>query len=399
MTAYSMWERQRVETYLIFGVLGEDPETQKHGAVCIMMTFDLKVGMPEKSENKNSSKNEGLKIPFSSTGWNKEETKIWNQFLGRNLQHRMRYKERTLAAPVRWSASHFCMQDERIYHVIRAVIVAMMPSNIRSCLRTLTGSYLECIYQLQQFGIPIKDIPGPSAKGILVKTKTLARFIKCRATIDDFRKDADPDTFAFTCPGTDCPGSNCVVFGDRMTYSYQANVTFRDYLRSKEQLLSMPEEQQAPPQPQAPTFLFGTKSKQKLDAKFLDEIIDELCGMSIETTREESKLEEEVQEGRFRFATYDKDAGWYRYIDPLRDDEDRKELRKRISQTMRDDRKRMLKSSNPEQQALPLQQEVSKMGVDATVGFGKKSNPCAPCLDQEKLDAKRFKSNHCWSGN
>ena len=112
-----------------------------------------------------------MKIPFHAADWTKEEKKIWNQFLGRNIQHRMRYNERTLAAPVRWSATHFCMPDERIYHVIRAVIVAMMPSAIRACLRTPMGSYLECIYQLQQVGVPVKDIPGPSAKGILVKTK------------------------------------------------------------------------------------------------------------------------------------------------------------------------------------------------------------------------------------
>ncbi len=387
MSAYPMWVRQRVETFLIFGILGEDKETQLHGAVGIMFMYDLKEGK-NKTEIKIDANN------HHDTNWTKEEYKIWDQFLGKNLQHRMQYHKRYEATPIRWSAFHFCMPKGRIYQVIRAMVMAIMPSVVRNVTRTHTVSYLECLYQLQQFGVPINDIPGPSAKGIICKTKTLARLLKCRASMDTFRSatrsatiDGDTDTtntdpITVACPGTDCPDSNCVVFGDRMTYDYPANVAFRDYLRSKEQNRERCDQQ----------------LQVRLDTPFLDEIIDEFCGLSIDTSIHTSiDNETKSQERGFRFSTYDRQEGWFRYIDPSRNEDDRIELRKRISQTMRDDRKRTLKINHQQSQqrqqslqSLQLQSPpaaVGFFGIDACMNWRSNEN---------KSDAKRFKSEHFW---
>lgn len=390
MSAYPMWVRQRVETYLIFGILGEDKETQMHGAIGIMFMHDLKEG---KNKTEIDASNHGAE--HENKNWTKEEHKIWEQFLGKNLQHRMQYHKRYEATPIRWSAFHFCMPEERIYRVIRAMVMAMMPSVVRNVTRTHAVSYLECLYQLKQFGVPINDIPCPSAKGIICKTKALARLLKCRASMDTFRStttDSDIDTtntdpIAIACPGTDCPESNCVVFGDRMTYDYPANVAFRDYLRSKEQNRLKSDEQLQSIQP--------SKATPRLDTPFLDEIIDELCGLSIDN-------EAKSQEQGFRFSTYDRQEGWFRYIDPSRHEDDRKELRKRISQTMRDDRKRTLKISHQQslQQLQQLQslQQQQLLSQPAEVGFfGIESDACMNWKGNEnKSDAKRFKSENFW---
>lgn len=120
-----------------------------------------------------------------------------------------------------------------------------------------------------------------------------------------------------SCPGTDCPELDCIVFGDRVTYKHPPNVKFRDYLRGKrhrQEELKEQERQQ-----------HGKEKRRKeriFSAEFLDDIIDEAFEVL-----------------GFKFATYDKDAGWYTYI-KLNTSENRQELRKKISQLMRDERKR-----------------------------------------------------------
>lgn len=437
---YSEMQQQKVETYILFRVLAEDAETQMHGAIALAIMFDLKQVSGGGSNSESDTSDDG--------SWTEDENKLYKRVLKRTVEFRLR-QDRTKALPMRWSSIHFIMPNERIYQVLTTAFISLTPERYRKIARTHMGSYLECIYQLKQFGIPVDDIPGPSAKGVVIKTKSLARFVKCRMSIDSFwmeqwygkKKDtamSESDATASAsrptlvkegevlCPGTDCPESNCVVFGDRMTYTYPANVAFRDYLRNKEQsesLLNTSTTMQS-----TSTLLSGGNSKAsslRLNAQFLDQIIDELCHTS--TSADSSSLSylniilrEQIQKKGFRFATYDKKGGWYRHIDPIQSKEDRNELRKRISQTIRDDRKRTLRNSKMtkmkarNQQAYPLQSRqlpthfslnnngrnvvipIGVMGVDPELHFGD-VNPFSTCVGRNGCNAKRFKTDHCWA--
>ncbi len=470
---HSRLQRQKVETYLLFGVIAEDLETQRHGAVAIAVLFDLKgevtnigSGVDTSSFESDTSNEEANSV---NSNFTEDENMMFKRFINQNMEFRLR-QDRSKAIPMRWSSVHFLMPKGRIYHVLKAMIMALVPYRYRTLSRTHIGSYLECMYQLKQFGIPIDGIPGPSAKGVVTKTKSLARFVKCRISIDSFRKEqcmdatatasstttAISERIAAACPGTDCPESNCVVFGDRMTYTFPANIAFRDYLRSKEKSESLSN----PPAPnhvtaamQSPSaFLFGNNSKAslRLNTQFLDRIIDELCHNSTATnfsSYSNTIFQEQMENKGFRFATYDKDAGWYRYIDPIQNTADRIELRKRISQTIRDDRKRTLKNSkktnSPQLQSYASQSHASQsyaaqslaaqslaaqslaaqslaqqprqlptyislpthvnntvlpgvMGIDPSVHFGPSTpNPFSACIGKDS--SKRFKTDHCWA--
>ena len=479
VAGYSRLDRQKVETYLLFGVLAEDPETQIHGAVALGVLFELSnigSGIDTSNSESDTSNDEAKSVDSNFT---EDENNMFKRYIKQNVDFRLR-QDRTKAIPMRWSSFHLLMPEGRIYHVLKAMTMALIPNKTRSLSRTHIGSYLECMYQLKQFGIPVDDIPGLSAKGVVTKTKLLARFVKCRISIDSFRKEqcmdatatasstttAISERIAAACPGTDCPESNCVVFGDRMTYTYPANVAFRDYLRSKEQSESLPN----PPTPNHLTaamrspsaFLFGNNSKAslRLNVQFLDQIIDELCRNSTGanfSSYSDTVFQQQIQNKGFRFATYDKDSGWYRYMDPIQNKTDRSELRKRISQTIRDDRKRTLKNSkttkSPQLQSHASQSYASQsyasqsyasqsyasqsyasqsyasqspaqqprqlptyydslptnfnntvlpgvMGIDPSVHFGPTTStpiPFSTCIGKD--NAKRFKTDHCWAAS
>jgi hypothetical protein len=309
-------ERTRVEAYLSFAAISDDETTQINGATSVVF-FNL----TEKSVIK----------------YDKTEQRI--------------IRKMTNCVPVRWTAMHFCMPNEPVYNFFKTVVHALIRPEMRASTRFHTGSQMECNYALCQFGIPVDDIPK-SVTGT-IKSKSIQKFIKARVAIEEYRSErcrllgvryvtkAMEDAlvaasesflppsqevleqlkclngFPPSCPGTDCPELDCIVFGDRVTYKHPPNVKFRDYLRGKRHRQEELKEQER--------RQHGKEKRRKeriFSAEFLDEIVDEASTIL-----------------RCKFATYDKDAGWYAYIKP-NTPENRQELRKKISQLMRDERKR-----------------------------------------------------------
>jgi len=309
-------ERTRVEAYLSFAAISDDETTQINGATSLVF-FSLN----EKSVIK----------------YDKCEQRI--------------IRKMTNCVPVRYTAMHFCMPNEPVYNFFKTIVHALIRPEMRASTRFHTGSHMECNYALCQFGIPVDDIPK-SVTGT-IKSKSIQKFIKARMAMEDYRRErcrllgvryvtkAMEDAlvtaaesypphsqetldqlkflkgFPPSCPGTDCPELDCIVFGDRVTYKHPPNVKFREYLRGKRHRQEQLKEQERQQH--------GKEKRRKeriFSAEFLDEIIDEASEIL-----------------GCKFATYDKDAGWYAYIKP-NTPENRQELRKKISQLMRDERKR-----------------------------------------------------------
>lgn len=464
---YPVCQRTRAEAYLLFGLLAEDTETQLHGAVAIFLFGTSNLPKERQKQAMDTEGNTTVLRNFFTTepdatrDWDENEMRIFRKLSQVKVTERLDYhKERAKASPVRLSAFHACSPNGRIYHFFKALVTSFLTAEYRLLMRFHNGSHIECCYKLQQFGIPVHDIPGPSSKGVVAKTKSLSRILNGRAALDSVQKEhydkyyqrkaetagapAATLAFEFVSPGTDCPESNCVVFGDRITYKYPANVAFREYLRNKEESHSRVVGRSGA----LPTSAFvdavepfsglasaaastnssnNNKALMRLNTQVLDQIINELCVPRPRNTidpvqaganKNDLQLSQPTTQSQtgFRFATYDKKAGWYRYIDPTRSEADRIELRKRISQAMRDDRKRTMKSRGPAATNLsPLPQQIvlpmtahdklvpgflgvndaNAAGVDVgdTFCFDESSrcHPLSSCLDNNELHAKRLK--------
>jgi hypothetical protein len=452
LTSYPLFERCKVELYLIWGVMAEDEESQRHGIIALVL-FDLKGGgsafPDEESANTTKTKN-------SRNSWDGTEKRVFHRLSRQKYKVRTHLTERAAATPVRNASIHLCMPGNRIYTFLGAIFRGIIPSAYRSIVKISTGSHLEVGYELQRFGIPVDDLPSASSKGIVIRTKSLARFLKARANIDSFRKehaqkhgveyhwpscttvgssqnkainnDDKPSTdgraaeaSAFHpefCPGTDCPESNCVVFGDRLTYKYATNIAFRDYLRAKEKCLFRSDA--------------SSDVSLRLSSQVLDQLIRELCAINdVDSSSGATTTIHGVPKNGFRFATYDKITEWYRYIDPIHNTKDRLELRKKISQAMRDERKRTKSRTKrshqqaasaaaaqpppPKSTAIIQQQEdleplsfrnmtlkdttnegmpSSMDWINASTVFGIENYPY-----DDEFFAKRFKRDHsCWKG-
>jgi len=180
-------------------------------------------------------------------------------------------------------------------------------------------------------GINANDIPL-SYTGT-IKTKNIIAFTKTRTSIDTYRKlhckqqqqpqQPQPQQQQFPGtndrssmkeetvtayvleepPGVECPELNAIVFGLKLANVYPGNVAFRQFVRIKLATYD-------PTQNNS-----DNKGSRSL---FLDGIVEEL------TTIRKSK-----------FYLYDKDNCWYRHI------VNSAELRKRIAQFVRDEKKRM----------------------------------------------------------
>lgn len=314
MYSVSIMERARVDAYLAFAANADDEITQIYGA-----TYIVFLALNEKSVVK----------------YDPREYHIIIRCLNCN--------------PFRMTALHFCMPSQPMYNFFKTMATAMIRPEMRVSTRFHFGSHLECNYALCQFGIPVDDIPKSITGNI--KSKSVEKFIKARMAIEEYRRKrcqllgvryvtkAMEDAlvaaasshipsshdillerlngFPPSCPGTDCPGLDCIVFGDRVTYKHPPNVRFRDFLRGKRHHQEQLKEQERQQN--------GKVKRQKeriFSAEFLDDIIQETCDVL-----------------GFRFASYEKEAGWYAYIEPVTT-ENRQELRKKISQLMRDERKR-----------------------------------------------------------
>jgi len=434
---YPLNVRHKVEVYMNFQVLAEDEETQIHGAVGVVL---LCLEGDHSKIDSGQSMDDGEKMVYR---------RMWSN--RGNIGGRDYLAKRREAAPFRHSAFHICMPNARIYHFLKTIVLGVLPSVLRPLIRIHNGSHLELCYKLCQFGMLAMELPSSSAKATAIYNKSLAKFLRARTAIDSFRSN-HPAKYEYYrcssqqsrvkhenetetagelpqpkalptedfCLGTDCPESNCVVFGDRNTYKSTANEDFREFLRTKEESLCS---LGAAPQATtafAPAAATTTTGKIKLKVEVLDQIIDELCMAPLDTadsaagTDDSSSIPSSTygQHKVFKFAVYDKQVGWYRYIDHINSKTDRIELRKRISQTIRDDRKRTAKVNNT-----IYRQETSRgrrrdgglfsldEGMLPPINFDQEiwgdinmptsSNCGALSFCTRQFDAKRPKTNHC----
>jgi len=265
---YTFQVRAKVVTYLCFGVLAEDLTTQRNGVV--------------------------------SLGFFSYEN---NDLL---TLERDRFLEFFEAVPLRWSGFHLCIPNNPAYTLVKGLLLAVIPKEMRRITRVHQGTNLDCDYSLRCFGVPTDDIPRTCTGKI--KTKHLAKWIKVRTSIDDHRRmKARNDYNAYYAtpaservfPGIECPGVNCVLFRlAGLGSKHPGNVEFRTYLEEQEE-----------------------KKKQ---LKTLQEIDDHLHQI----------IEETVNNG-FRFLVFDENKFWYNEIN------DYETLRKHVFQAQRDVMKRM----------------------------------------------------------
>ena len=473
-------DRFRVETYLVFGAIAEDEETQLNGATCITI-FHPNGGPNSNDENqksaKLSSRGVGEKLEqqqehrrhdrhqrqttnffVDGSGWDETEKRTFAKLFRRTIQGTIQgvklTAEHSEASPVRWSSIHLCVPDNRVFRFYKGVLLGMIPSKYRSMTKIHFGSQLECMYELSQFGIPAEDL-GMN----IMRSKSLGKFLKARASVEGFRWDfyskhgvkyyqttsklprehhknyqqqnvhsneittaeetqtlssssavaaaplSPPASEAsklshepnfgrsmnFFCPVTDCPVSNCVVFGDRLTYKYPANIAFREYLREFLRTKIVAEDDGNS----------TTNASLRLNAKILDQIIDETCAISHRSTPTASSANWVgaadghylLPSKRFEFALYDKTAGWYRYVLPFQNESDRVELRKRISQTVRDDRKKRTMMNNNNR---ANHDRISSANAASTISSTFQNGSA---IDRQVFYAKRLKTNHdqCWN--
>ena len=366
-------ERQRASIYLT-SVMAEDKETQIHGGIIINIC-----NLGEEVNNFIDGK-----VP---------EFNDWEQRLlinrGSGLLARKIFLERAEASPIRWSSIHICMPEKRINHLFRSALLFLLPNHFRQRTCLHIGSHMEYCYDLCQFGIPAGDIQNNFGNDLTVKSNSVARFLKGRQSVESFRtkycakhgfdyylqtskqksaKDNTrnessaegtavyemprPRTFISEdiCPGTECPESNTVIFGDRVTYKCRANVEFREYLWTKEKFF-FPSDAEI-----TATEASISNSLVRLNAKVMDNIINEVyANPPGTTTNDDAAFGNDsncsyTRSKRFKFAIYERHHGWYRYMDPINSESDRIELRKKISQTVRDERKRIMLGGNVNEQ-------------------------------------------------
>jgi len=426
--SFSFRERLRCQVYWRYSVLGEDETAQINGAVNISMMYKKKPvdttdgSSPTTTEQipfqfvEDESSNDNNKAAHHSGRQEQEQSQTSPSF----RQETEWIKEITAASPMRYIALHWCMPDEKIYHFFKAVFLSMQPQEMNACTRVHAGSQLECNYSLCPFGIPIEDIPATSTGNI--KNTSLIKLINARTSIDDYRKKRaqclnvhyvskemeehlPPEKVSLlntlnipiTCPGTDCPEASCFIFGDKSRGKHAANVVFRDYLKIKLQQHEQVNDQSGP----------LCSGKKELDRAFLDDIIDEVSsGSSHSSTTNTTNARMVTRFSSFssnlKFTKLNKKCGWFEYLDPSND---RIELRKLISQLMRDERKRSLKkafksSSSSSQSVLPVRVRsgrvppTTKRGSNNNNNNNSSSSMLITNASNMGLDAKRFKRNN-----
>lgn len=226
---FNIREKYRVNIYLV-DVLSDDEQTQKMGAVSLnapRVRYDLGVN------------------PFSFEGMTLRVGK--QELLGGECTEAQFFRKINEAVPIRFSALHYFAPQTLIYNIGRAIILSLLGKDHRKIVRFHAGSLLECNYSLRSFGIPHEDIT--ITEGNNIKTKNVQKFINARRSIESFREkqrerkirsqqsdvliplEATPEE---ECPGIECPGVNCIVFGDKAMNFLPGNIEFREILQVME---------------------------------------------------------------------------------------------------------------------------------------------------------------------
>jgi len=316
---FNIREKYRVNTYLV-EVMSDDVTTQKLGAVTVnapRVRYDV-------GDN-----------PFGFEGFTLRAGK--QDLLGGKCTEAQFFRKCNEAMPLRLSGIHYFAPSTIIYDIGRSLILSLLGKDHRKIVRFHGGSHMECEYILRSFGIPNEALT--ITDGDNIKNKNVPKFINARRSIELFRQQQreqkaisqeQPESAPFSfddleeCPVIECPEVNCVVFGDKSLYSLPANVEFRDLLKVMEQ--------------------------QREEG---DELYGELIPMNqfVETIIEKARLY------NWRFLVFDKNSSLFVEI------QDHNELCKRISQSLRDQRKRSKHVTNGQGQSASDEDVLDEAGA------------------------------------
>jgi len=307
--SFNIREKYRCNVYL-YDVQSDDEQTQKLGAVALcaprVRPHDANHPFGFEGMTLRLGKQEQVHGECTET-----------QFFRKTME----------GVPIRLSAIHYFAPQTIIYNIGKAIILSLLGKDYRKIVRFHAGSQLECNYSLRSFGIPHEDIT--ITEGDNIKTKHVQRFLYARRTIEAHRERCEraarwadsggshwPGKFHENerCPGIECPGVDCVVFGVKTMHGLPANVEFRELLRVSERER---EERLSRGYGEPGTAAEG-------DAVVVPSIKEFIEGI-IATARSKHRL---------RFLVFDKTS--HLFVDI----EDHQELCKRISQALRDQRKR-----------------------------------------------------------
>eukprot|EP00537_Pseudo-nitzschia_pungens_P010131 CAMPEP_0172393270 /NCGR_PEP_ID=MMETSP1061-20121228/9188_1 /TAXON_ID=37318 /ORGANISM="Pseudo-nitzschia pungens, Strain cf. pungens" /LENGTH=594 /DNA_ID=CAMNT_0013124301 /DNA_START=74 /DNA_END=1854 /DNA_ORIENTATION=- len=363
---YNIREKYRTNVYLI-DVLSDDETTQKLGAVTL--------NAPRVGTGNNPFGFEGMTLRIG-----KQELFGNGKFTEPEF-----FRKVNEALPVRLTGIHYFAPNTIIYNIGKAIILSMLGKEDRKIIRFHAGSQLECDYSLRSFGIPHEDLT--ITEGDNIKTKNVQKFLKARQSIEAHREqqrkrkeqqhknknknpveslsslpplEDDYDELAGeSCPGIECPEVDCIVFGDKTLNNHPANVEFREILK----IMERDREQ--------------NKNSYKNNSINSDSPGDEDKTQSTATVPIKEFIEQIIRiakspQHNLQFLVFDKQTHLFMKID------DHNELCKRVSQALRDQRKRFrLEDSRHQQQEQSLPFNVggnrneyalstgSMMGADA----------------------------------
>jgi len=287
---FDVREKYRVSMYL-HGVCSEDETTQKLGLVSLVSPLI----------------DPGRK-PFGETGMALQIK--GHKSLG-GLSEREFLHKFSEGCPLRTSAIHYTGPDTFIYIIGSSLILFLLGKEDRKIVRFHGGSQIECGYSLKSFGMPPHDFPITNSGKI--KTKNIGKFLAARKAIEMSRKlwyqehqdrEERQQKTSLPSPGVECPEVNCVILGTRFRYNH-TNLEFRQMVK-----------------------VMQINREEKI-ARCDDDVssMKEFVHSIIESARS--------PEYGFRFLKVDK-ATWL-FVDM----DDPKELYHKVSQALRDQRKRL----------------------------------------------------------
>eukprot|EP00532_Pseudo-nitzschia_australis_P002961 CAMPEP_0168198778 /NCGR_PEP_ID=MMETSP0139_2-20121125/22003_1 /TAXON_ID=44445 /ORGANISM="Pseudo-nitzschia australis, Strain 10249 10 AB" /LENGTH=732 /DNA_ID=CAMNT_0008123587 /DNA_START=252 /DNA_END=2447 /DNA_ORIENTATION=+ len=227
---FDVREKYRACVYL-HDVCSQDETTQKLGLVSLQ-----------------SPKIDPGTKPFGEAGMALQKKK--HESLG-GLDEREYLHKFSEGRPLRISAIHYTGPDTFIYQIGKSLILFLLPKRDRKIVRFHGGSQMEINYSLRSFGILPDEVPIKNNGQI--KTKNIAKSLAARRSIEDReakqyqkqqqqrqpqkRKREHETTTTTVMPplrlGVECPGVNSVILGSRAKYNH-ANLEFRHLLKVME---------------------------------------------------------------------------------------------------------------------------------------------------------------------
>jgi len=215
--------RAKIHVYL-WWVASESAESQRKG-----VTFVVMHNADVAHEASMTSKKAKNCVGGDNVG--KEEDQQENQqpeITGLpSMKFTKQFVTRRLGLPTRMVAFHVCSPDTPFYALMQTFIAAMM--GVERCRTKFhSGEFMENLYKLSGYGIPLDHIPITESGKI--KTVHSKKFLQLRRNLEhsDIEVREQFDSIV------ECPGSNDVVFRPSQSMMcHPGNVKFRSLVESK----------------------------------------------------------------------------------------------------------------------------------------------------------------------